>query len=108
MINLLLELSMNTYTTEGILASLGYSDPLDAARQQARMVLLGRLARYQAILHQFEVKRGCTLEELRQDYQVVGNEDFSADNDYLEWQWYADAAQTTQTQLEAILEYKTR
>jgi len=48
------------------------------------------------------------LEELRQDYQVVGNEDFSADNDYLEWQWYADAAQTTQTQLEAILEYKTR
>ena len=48
--------STRTYTTEDILASLGYPDPLVAARQQARMILLGRLARYQAGIGQMEAK----------------------------------------------------
>ncbi len=34
-----------SYTTEAILASLGYPDPLVAARRHARMILLGRQAR---------------------------------------------------------------
>ena len=41
------------YTTEEILTALGYPDALTAARQQARMMLLGRLARYQAVVQQF-------------------------------------------------------
>jgi len=39
-----------SYTIESILAALGYPDPLTAARQQARMILLGCLARYQAAI----------------------------------------------------------
>jgi hypothetical protein len=69
-------MAAKSYTVKGILASLGYSDPLVAARQHARMILLGRLARYQAAVHQLEAKWGCSLEELRTRYTVFGDEDF--------------------------------
>jgi len=96
--------SVESYTTESILASLGYPDPLLAARQHARMILLGRLARYQAAIRQLEVKWGCTLEELRTRYTAQGSEDFAADDDYLQWQWYADAVETVNAQLAALSE----
>jgi hypothetical protein len=99
-----MSISVKSYTTESILASLGYSDPLAAARQHARMILLGRLARYQAAIRQLEAKWGCTLEELRARYTVHGSEDFAADDDYLQWQWYADAVETVNAQLAALAE----
>ena len=94
--------SVQSDTIQSILTSLGYPDPWVAARQHARMILLGRLARYQAAVHQLEVKWGCTLEELRLRYTAHGDEDFAADDDYLQWQWYADAAETVKTQLAAL------
>lgn len=97
-------ISVKPYTTESILASLGYPDPLIAARQHARMILLGRLARYQAAIRQLEAKWGCTLEELRTRYTAQGSEDFEADDDYLQWQWYADAIETVNAQLAALTE----
>ncbi len=99
-----METSAKSYTTESILATLGYPDPLVAARQQARMILLGRLARYQAAIQQLEAKWGCTLEEMRARYTAQGNEDFAADDDYLQWQWYTDAVEMINAQLAAISE----
>ncbi|HID63284.1 MAG TPA: hypothetical protein EYP49_11175 [Anaerolineae bacterium] len=96
--------SVKSCTTESILASLSYPDPLVAARQHARMILLGRPARYQAAIRQLEVKWGCTLEELRACYTAPGSEDFAADDDYLQWQWYADAVETVNAQLAALSE----
>lgn len=93
-----------SYTIEDILTDLGYPDPLAAARQQARMILLGRLARYQAAVQQSEAQWGCTLEELRARYTAQGSEDFEADDDYLQWQWYTDAIKTVEAQLTAISE----
>jgi len=90
------------YTTEKILANLGYPDPLVAARQQARMILLGRQARYQAVLRELETRWGCTLDELRGRYLAPGREDFAADDDYMQWQWYADAAQAVEAQLTTV------
>ena len=90
------------YTIENILTTLGYPDPLAAARQQARMILLGRLAHYQAATQQLEARWDCTLEELRSRYTTQGSEDFAADDDYLQWQWYADAIKTVNAQLSAI------
>lgn len=90
------------YTTEGILTALGYPDPLAAARQQARMMLLGHLARYQATVQQFERRWGCTLGEMRVRYSLEGQEDFEGDDDYLDWQWYADAAEAVQSQLTTL------
>jgi hypothetical protein len=95
---------IESYTTESILAALGYPDPLVAARQHARMILLGRLARYQATIRQLEVKWGCTFEELRTRSTAQGSEDFAADDDYLQWQWYADAVETVNAQLAALAE----
>ena len=95
--------SVKSYTTESILTSLGYPDPLVAARQHARMILLGRLARYQAAIRQLEAKWGCTLEELRARYTAQGSEDFEAD-DCLQWWWYADAVETVNAQLAALSE----
>lgn len=97
-----MQTSTKSYTTESVLTALGYPDPLVAARQQARMILLGRLARYQAASQQLEAKWGCTLEELRARYTAQGSEDFAADDDYLQWQWYADAIETVKAQLAAI------
>jgi len=99
-----MDISVKSYTTESILATLGYSDPLVAARQHARMILLGRLARYQAVIRQLEVKWGCTLEDLRARYIAQGSEDFEADDDYLQWQWYADAMEAINAQLAVISE----
>ena len=87
------------YTTEDILIALGYPDPLAAACQQARMMLLGRLARYQTMIQQFERRWGCTLEDMRVRYNLEGQENFEADDDYVDWQWYADAVASVQSQL---------
>ena len=92
----------STYTTESILTSLGYADPLIAARQQARMILLGRLARYQAAIKQLESRQNFSLAELRERYETQNQEDFSVDNNYLEWQWYSDAIEKVKTQLAVI------
>ena len=99
-----MQTSTKSYTTGSVLAALGYPDPLVAARQQARMILLGRLARYQAAIQQLESQWDCTLEELRARYTAQGSEDFAADDDYLQWQWYADAIETVKAQLSAVSE----
>ncbi len=90
------------YTVESVLTSLGYPDPLVAAREHARMILLGRQARYQAVLRQLETQWGCTLEALRARYLAHDSEDFAADDDYLQWEWYADAARAIEAQLTTL------
>jgi hypothetical protein len=42
------------------------------------------------------------LGELRTRYLARGSEDFAADDDYVQWQWYADAAQMIEAQLTAL------
>lgn len=73
-----------------------------AARQQARMILLGKKARYQAEIQQLESKWGLSLAQMQQKYQQVGVEDFIADDDYIQWQWYADAVAAIDEQLEVL------
>jgi hypothetical protein len=68
------------------------------------MILLGRLARYQAAVRQLEAKWDCTLEELQERYSAQGSENFAADDDYLEWQWYVDAMEAVKAQLMVISE----
>jgi hypothetical protein len=99
-----MQASTPTYTTEGILVSLGYPNLLAAARQQARMILLGRLARYQAAIQQLQTRWNCKLEDLRDRYTAQDSEDVTADDDYLQWQWYADAIETINAQLAVISE----
>ncbi len=90
------------YTTERILTSLGYPDPMVAARQQARMILLGRRSRYQAELQRIETRWGLTLEEMRQRYTAQDSEDIDTDDDYVQWQWYADAIKMIDAQLAVL------
>ncbi len=97
-----MQATATNYTTEAILATLGYPEPLAAARQQARMMLLGRLTRFQTGVQQHERTWGCSLEEMRARYEQPGQEDFAVDDAYLEWQWYADAVGTIQAQLAAL------
>lgn len=89
------------YTVDNILKSLGYVDPMIAARQQARMILLGRQARYQAEIQLLESKWGVFI-QLQQKYQQADVEDFAADDAYLQWKWYADAAAAIDSQLETL------
>jgi len=62
------------------------------------------LARYQAAIRELKAKWGCTLEDLRTRYTAHGSEDFEADDDYLQWQWYTDAVETVNAKLTAIEE----
>lgn len=97
-----MEIPTKSYTTESVLTSLGYADPLVAARQQARMILLGRRSRYQTAIQQLEDQWRCSLENMRARYEAEGSEDFAADDDYLQWQWYNDALEHVNSQLDAI------
>ena len=90
------------YTTQNILASLGYANPMRAAHEHAYMLLLGRLARYQVMIQQLASRWGCSLDELQQRYELQGAEDFAADDDYVEWQWYDNAIKVIQAQLVVI------
>lgn len=92
-----------TYTVDSILKSLGYVDPMLAARQQARMILLGKKARYQAEIQKLANKWGLSLEQMQQKYEQEGVEDFAADDDYTQWQWYADAVHVIDSQLEVLV-----
>jgi hypothetical protein len=100
----MMQTDARSYTVESVLAALGYPDPLVAARQHARMILLGRLARYQATIRQMEVKWNCSLDEMRTHYMASGMENHEADDDYVEWQWYTDAIKTVNTQLAILSE----
>lgn len=91
------------YTPQTILTSLGYADPMRAAHEHAYIMLLGRLARYQAMIQQLTSRWDCPLEELRERYELQGTEDFRADDDYVEWQWYDEAIKVVQAQLAVIL-----
>ncbi len=93
---------VKSYTTESILSTLGYPDPLVAARQQARMILLGRRSRYQTAIQQLEAQWNCSLEEMRARYLAEGTEDFAVDDDYLQWHWHNEALEIVESQLDAI------
>ncbi len=94
--------TISDYTVDSILKSLGYTDPVVAARQQARMILLGRLARYQAAVQALQSKWGISLAQMRARYETVGSEDFAADDDYMQWQWYEDSITAIESQLEVL------
>ena len=91
--------AVSSYTTETILA-FGY--PIRWWPATCAHILLGCQARYQADIRQLQAKWGCTLEVLRTRYLDVGHEDFAADDDYLQWQWYADAAEQITSQLATL------
>lgn len=93
---------INQYTTESILKSLGYADPMEAARQQARMILLGRLAHYRSAVQQLEHKWQRPLAEMRRQYEAPGQEDADLDDDYVAWQWYSEIIAQIESQLSAI------
>ena len=95
--------AIQIYTTQEVLTSLGYPDPLVATRQQARMIPLGRMARYQAAIQRLKGRWKFALDDMRARYTAEGDEDFAADDDYLEWQWYADAMKVVENQLAALL-----
>lgn len=90
------------YTVDNILKSLGYVDPMMAARQQARMILLGKKTRYQVEILQLESKWGLSLTQMQQKHQRVSVEDFTADDDYIQWQWYVDAVAVIDEQLKVL------
>lgn len=92
----------HTYRIDQILSDLGYPDPLQAACQHARMILIGRLARYEAAMQQLASRWPEGIEDLQNLYERQGHEDFAADDAYLEWKWYAEAVEAVQAQL-AIL-----
>jgi hypothetical protein len=41
---------------------------------------------------------------MRAGYETPGNEDFAADDDYVQWQWLADAVEAIDAQLAALAE----
>jgi hypothetical protein len=88
--------------TAHVLTSLGYADPMDAARQQARMMLSGRLAHYRNAVQQLEQKQGLAPGEMQRRYEAAGEENSELDDDYVAWQWYTNAIAQVEAQLGII------
>ncbi|MFO7540409.1 MAG: hypothetical protein R6X32_20410 [Chloroflexota bacterium] len=75
---------------------------MDAARQQARMILLGRLAHYRSAAQQIERKWNRSFTEMRQQYEALGQENIELDDDFVTWEWYSRAIVQVESQLSAI------
>ena len=94
-----MSIHVESITVQDVLTSLGFADPLVAARQQAQMILLGRLASYEAEVRQMEQKWGVPFEEIERRYNKVGYENPEVDDDYLTWRWFAEAAESVRSKL---------
>ncbi len=97
-----MSIHVESMTVEDVLTSLGFANPLVAARQQAQMILLGRLTHYQTEVQQMEKKWGITLEEMAARYHAHDDEDFAVDDDYLQWRWYVEAVENIQSKLSVV------
>jgi hypothetical protein len=70
-----------------ILREAGFSDEKEALKEQALMLLMGKVSRYQAECAFFEEKYGMSFEEFASRVQVTGEENFEEDDDFLDWRF---------------------
>ena len=84
-----IQLTHQVYETiRAVALDAGTKDEIDFLRQSAYWVILGKLAKYEAEMRQFESKYACTFEEFENRlHSQDDTEDFEAEDDYLDWRY---------------------
>lgn len=70
-----------------VLRNMGFADVREALKEQALLLLLGKINRYQAECSYFEKKYGMTFEKFATMIQGNGGEIFEHEDDFLDWRF---------------------
>lgn len=81
----------------------GMKDEMDFLRQSAYWTVLGKVAKYRAEIRFFESKYNCTFEEFENRLHSQNEEeDFEAEDDYLDWKYTTELYQKWQMRKEVL------
>lgn len=92
-------------TIQSIITKLGFKSVEEAASHHARLILLGKISKYEAEYNFFKKKYNCEFKEFEQKINsMVNEEDFEMEDDLMDWQ-FAYELLTKYRQQEKILSY---
>jgi hypothetical protein len=73
---------------QSILSELGFKTVEEAARKRARLIILGKMSKYQAEYNSFKQKYNCEYDEFEKGLsEINGKEDFDIEDDFMECQF---------------------
>ncbi len=79
-------------TIDEILKEVGISSEVEALKNQAWMITLARIEKYQAESRQYQRKYQCNFEEFKKQLLNQKNEEnFEMEEDYLDWRFAEEA-----------------
>lgn len=79
-------------TSEGIITQLGFKDIKAFIKNQALIMMLAKLDKYESENNFFERKYRMSFEDFqRKIEELKDDEDFEEDNDYLDWRFAKEA-----------------
>jgi len=73
-----------------VLRELGFASEREALKEQALLLLLSKISRYEAECAFFEKKYGMSFEEFVKHLEGQGKEDFEKEDDLLDWRFAAE------------------
>ncbi|MFO8088909.1 MAG: hypothetical protein R6U13_03665 [Desulfatiglandaceae bacterium] len=88
-----------TENTEAIIAQFGFKDLKSFIKNQALLMLLAKIEKFEAENKRFERKHHCSFDVFQKKMeQMLGIEDFEKDDDYLDWRFAVEAKNRLQRQ----------
>lgn len=90
-------------TSEAILAQLGFKDLKSFVKNQALLLILAKLDKYQAEDKLFETKYKMGFDEFQKSIDNLMNQEvFEQDDDYLDWRYARENLERLKKQKQAI------
>jgi len=90
-------------TSEAILAQLGFKDLKSFVKNQALLLILAKIDKYQAEDKLFETKYKMDFDEFRRNIENLKNQEvFKHDDDYLDWRYARESLERLKTQKQAL------
>lgn len=90
-------------TSEAILAQLGFKDLKSFVKNQALLLILAKIDKYQAEEKLFETKYRMGFDEFKKSIDNLMNQEvFEHDDDYLDWRYARENLERLKKQKQAI------
>ena len=90
-------------TSEAILAQLGFKDIKSFVKNQALLLMLAKIEKYQAEDRLFEKKYKINFEGFEEKIKNLRNEEvFEQEDDYLDWRYARESLDRLKTQEQAL------
>jgi hypothetical protein len=90
-------------TSEAILAQLGFKDIKSFVKNQALLLMLAKIDKYQTEDRLFENKYKVNFEEFEEKIKKLRNDEvFEQEDDYLDWRYARESLERLKKQKQAI------